>query len=410
MVSLLSALVTLASLLVAPAALAAAPTVTMTASATQVPYQTEVSFRVQVVGDAGPVAGADVQLVRTGADGVAAPVDFDVTDPTGATTVTDTPTASGTYVATVTDYPAPDYLPVTSASAPLVVTVAYFVTSAVSPTAIPPGGALTLTVTTAPAAVGTATVEERVDVGPWRSLGVQPVAADGSVRLALGTRSAVGTYTYRVTRSADAAGAAGVAEATTKVTVTGAGKRTSWAPLYGSRSRPPHWGTCRIGYRVNPANVPTFGRADLTEAMRRVTQVSGIRFRYLGRTSLVPRSGDARAGNGRITVAWANGAATRGLLRPGIGGVGGTTSTATGRLFTGFLVLNTGFSRTAEPGFGSGASHGLVLMHELGHVVGLGHVNNRRDVMYPSAYLPAAVWGAGDRTGLARLGRLGGCR
>lgn len=72
--------------------------------------------------------------------------------------------------------------------------------------------------------------------------------------------------------------------------------------------------------------------------------------------------------------------------------------------------MNTNFTKRAEPGFGAGSPHGMVLMHEVGHVVGLDHYGDRRQIMHPSATLPAAVWGAGDLAGLRRIGKVGGCR
>jgi hypothetical protein len=111
-----------------------------------------------------------------------------------------------------------------------------------------------------------------------------------------------------------------------------------------------------------------------------------------------------------MVVAWAAPAATGGLLGPFTGGVGGTRRTSSGRILTGYVVMSTQFTKTAVPGFGTGAPHGMVLMHEIGHVVGLDHYNNRSQVMHPSAALPAAVWGAGDIAGLRQIGKVGGCR
>ncbi|MGH8984267.1 MAG: hypothetical protein ACRDY6_10400, partial [Acidimicrobiia bacterium] len=56
------------------------------------------------------------------------------------------------------------------------------------------------------------------------------------------------------------------------------------------------------------------------------------------------------------------------------------------------------------PGFGPG-SWGGTLLHELGHSVGLAHVDDIAEVMYPMAVLDReARYGPGDRTGLAHLG------
>jgi hypothetical protein len=50
------------------------------------------------------------------------------------------------------------------------------------------------------------------------------------------------------------------------------------------------------------------------------------------------------------------------------------------------------------------------MVHELGHVAGLDHVQDRGQVMYPSISSQSPDgYGAGDRSGLAELGAQAGC-
>lgn len=52
-----------------------------------------------------------------------------------------------------------------------------------------------------------------------------------------------------------------------------------------------------------------------------------------------------------------------------------------------------------------------VLLHELGHAVGLQHVGSRAEIMYPRGHHASAIeWGAGDLAGLAAVGAAAGCR
>ena len=280
--------------------------------------------------------------------------DEEMTDASGAVTlVDDNAVAHSTYTAK-TDFPdqvvsAPVVLDVAFAVVPGEQT-SFFAPTLLSPVAVPPGGRITLQGRIAPAgSTAPLRVEQRFGAGAWQLLGTVPVAADGTFTLPLGPRSQVGTWTVRATHPAEGALVAGAGEATTKVTVTGIGKRTAWHPIAGTKKAPARWGTCRIGYRVNERRMPATGMVDLREAMRRVTQVTGIRFRYRGRTSAVPQGSYGGPGLNKMVVAWAPPARSGGLLVDGVGGVGGTSRTSS-RLLSGYVLMNSDYSDKAEAG------------------------------------------------------------
>lgn len=405
------ALVLAATLL--PAAPAAAATYAATLSTTTpvVTYGSDVTLAVTGTRDGVPAAGAEVLLMRALPDGTGEPVSGGLLDAAGATSLQDYGlTAGATYWVEIGS--APD--PVTQ-SPPVRVDVSYdirppsdegyFDASIVQPVAIPPGGKLELSGRVVPAgSVTPLLVEQRLGEGAWQVIGSVPVDAEGTFRLPLGKRAERGVWSFRLTHAAEGALVAGVVETSTRVTTRGTGRQGAWQPVAGTKRKPARWGTCRIGWRLDTRYMPVTGRADLEEAMRRITQVSGIRFRHLGKIRADLRRAHTQAGRDRMLVAWRPPRLTRGIIPANmIAGVGGTARRGN-RHISGFLLMNSNFAQRADPGFGDGFPLGLVLMHELGHVVGLDHATDDEQVMSSGAALPAAVWGAADIAGLKKLG------
>jgi hypothetical protein len=194
---------------------------------------------------------------------------------------------------------------------------------------------------------------------------------------------------------------------------------TGWSPTYvDDAGRPARWDPCTpIRFVVSPAWMPEHGRRDLAEALRRLSAASGLAFTDGGNTDEVPAKGRAvhqpeRYGDrwAPLLVAWAPPASTDVGLGAGVQGVSlsvAVPGSDGGHLVSGQVVLNAD-NRLAS-GFGPGATEGEVLLHELAHAVGLGHVLDPTQVMYVQTTNSESEYGAGDRAGLAAVGAAAGC-
>jgi hypothetical protein len=77
---------------------------------------------------------------------------------------------------------------------------------------------------------------------------------------------------------------------------------------------------------------------------------------------------------------------------------------------TGEAVIDSANTGVLASTFGSGSTLGELLLHELGHVTGLGHTPDGSQVMFAVLEpMAAAAYGAGDLAGLGRLGAAQGC-
>jgi hypothetical protein len=187
------------------------------------------------------------------------------------------------------------------------------------------------------------------------------------------------------------------------------------------------WNPCApIHYAVNTAAAadPAGALTDVQTAIGRVAAATGLHFVFDGPTTAVPTKQWLNAGGpvpSALLIAWAgpgNAAGESDLFGADADGEGGWWESGTSvdglhwtwQIERGFAVVDPASSRAYSPGFGPGESRGVLLMHELGHAVGLGHADNQRDVMFPIITSAShAVWGAGDLVGLARVGASGGC-
>lgn len=165
-----------------------------------------------------------------------------------------------------------------------------------------------------------------------------------------------------------------------------------------------YWDPCRtITWKFNPEGGYAGSLATVRAAIRQVSQATGIRFAYRGRTDKVAFRDGAAAAHTRLLISWASPVQVPDLR----GSVVGSALSLTG--FDGYykhaqLVLDR--TEHLRPGFHTrgAADWGQVLLHELGHVMGLAHVRATDEVMHPDTTPQAHRYGAGDLAGLRAVG------
>lgn len=187
-----------------------------------------------------------------------------------------------------------------------------------------------------------------------------------------------------------------------------------WGPLFvDSLDRPARVNPCLpMGYAVNLAGAPPGAVGVVKAAVSSLAAASGLRFAYAGLTDDRPqpaRSANNDGGRSPLLIAWSIAGerqATDGVDRAGVTYTR-AVATSGGPVIVGADILITVRTPPAnDPGLHAGLR--LVLLHELGHAVGLRHVDLVGQVMSAVEQRWLSEYGSGDRLGLHHLGS-GGC-
>ena len=183
---------------------------------------------------------------------------------------------------------------------------------------------------------------------------------------------------------------------------------------------PIRWNPCQpIHYVVNLGAAPAGSLQDVQEATLRLSSATGITFIYDGLTDEVPgryrkvyqpdRYGERWA---PVLIGWVDPRTSSFDFDP----AGREAAGVAGPLFpepgpstiyvSGVVAINV--ADPNPPGFASVGAQGPVVLHELAHVLGLGHIRAQGELMEPSGG-GMTGFGPGDLEGLRELGRSQGC-
>lgn len=171
---------------------------------------------------------------------------------------------------------------------------------------------------------------------------------------------------------------------------------------------PVAWNPCEpIHYVVNPDGAPDDWEDLVDDSIATVAGAAGVSFQYDGTTD--DRSFRERVdGFGRaepVLIGWADEDEVPDLEDDVAGLAGPVTQTRRGfsRYVTGMVVLDRESFDDLEGQFDGDDQQRAILMHELGHLLGLDHVDDPGELMF-EANLGRTTLGRGDRRGLAILG------
>ena len=174
-------------------------------------------------------------------------------------------------------------------------------------------------------------------------------------------------------------------------------------------TEPVGWDPCEtIRYAVNPAGEPAGGRDLVERALERISAVTGLAFEDVGTTERRPFADQPVTFDDLpVVIGWADDSEVPELAGQVVG-LGGGSAPDDGSqdhyYITGGIVLDTDAFTEATIAQSPRVMEALVV-HEVAHLVGLGHVNEPMELMFGSND-GQTEFGPGDLTGLARLGSL----
>ncbi|HEX2174494.1 MAG TPA: matrixin family metalloprotease [Nocardioidaceae bacterium] len=181
--------------------------------------------------------------------------------------------------------------------------------------------------------------------------------------------------------------------------------------------KPVRWSTCEpIRYVVRRINQPEGAQRLLRESISRISEVTGIEWASQGTTREAP-TGKRRLYQPRrygqdqwapVLIAY-SAPEEYSRLRGQAAGYGGAAYVRQGNAPPRYVSGMAVFDAEQMTAMGGRQAMRAVMLHELAHVTGLGHVNNRNQLMNPVQYgRQVSHLQQGDIAGLRRLGN-GAC-
>jgi matrixin len=177
--------------------------------------------------------------------------------------------------------------------------------------------------------------------------------------------------------------------------------------------QPVTWDPCQpIHYVVRPDGAPPGGQLLLDKAVDEISKETGLFFLDDGTTTEAPTADrnpyqPERYGKqwAPVLIAWSSPAEFP-ELQGDVVGLGGPIAVdgKTARNISGEVVFDAPDITQIESTPDGATFTYDILLHELGHLVGLGHVNDPTQIMNAVSLRPLPGYGGGDLRGLAALG------
>lgn len=183
-------------------------------------------------------------------------------------------------------------------------------------------------------------------------------------------------------------------------------------------SKPVRWNPCAtIHWRFRSTYAPSGALTMVKSAIARVAYLTRTTWHYDGLTTAVPTTKWLPTSTTTIRpvlIGWTDGTASD-LLRSQPASVLGVTRTAyfkatvNGTSLAATKAAVIALDRTNKLPMTGSISWRSTLLHEVAHLMGLGHVGLTSQMMYPVLQRSLTDLQYGDRTGLAKVGRSAGC-